>query len=111
VNFASAFRQWYFGQDAKRLAALSPALHADEITKPVLLIQDPYDAGGESGVAGALRTALARTANPAEYLEIDGEFSRGLPRARLQVLTAIQEFFVVNIYDFGVKIGPLKVQK
>ena len=48
---------------------------------------------------------------PKQYLEIDGEFARGLPRARLQVLTAIQEFFVVNIYDFGVKIGPLKVQK
>jgi dipeptidyl aminopeptidase/acylaminoacyl peptidase len=111
VNFNSEFRQWYFGRDVKRLAELSPARHADEITKPVLLIQDPFDAGGESGVAGALRTALARTANPAEYLEITSEFTRGLPRARLQVLTAIQEFFVVNIYDFGVKIGPLKVQK
>jgi pimeloyl-ACP methyl ester carboxylesterase len=111
VNFSSEFRRWYFGRDVKRLAELSPAQHADEITKPVLLIQDPYDAGGESGVAGSLRSALARTANPAEYLEISGEFGRGLPRARLQVLTAIQEFFVVNIYDFGVKIGPLKVQK
>jgi acetyl esterase/lipase len=111
VNFASEFRRWYFGGNARRLAALSPAQHADEITKPVLLIQDPYDAGGESGVAGDLRTALGRTGNPAEYLEITGEFSRGLPRARLQVLTAIQEFFVVNIYDFGVKIGPLRVRK
>ena len=111
VNFANQFRQWYFGHDTKRLAALSPAQHADEITKPVLLIQDPFDAGGESGVSGALRAALGRTANPAEYMEITGEFARGLPRARLQVLTRIQEFFVVNIYDFDVKIGTLKVQK
>jgi pimeloyl-ACP methyl ester carboxylesterase len=111
VNFASEFRQWYFGTNAKRLAALSPAQHADEITKPVLLIQDPEDEGGETGVAGAMRSALTRAGNPPDYLEITGEFTRGLPRARLQVLTAIQEFFVVNIYEFGVKIGPLKVRK
>lgn len=111
VNFASEFRRWYFGGDTKRLAALSPARHAEEITKPVLLIQDPHDAGGESGVASALRSALTRAGNPPEYLEITGEFARGLPRARLQVLTKIQEFFVMNIYDFGVKIGPLKVKK
>jgi dipeptidyl aminopeptidase/acylaminoacyl peptidase len=111
VNFASEFRYWYFGGDAKRLAALSPARHADEITKPVLLIQDPEDAGGEAGTAGAMRSALTRAGNPPEYLAITGEFTRGLPKARLQVLTAIEEFFVVNIYEFGVKIGPLKVKK
>jgi pimeloyl-ACP methyl ester carboxylesterase len=111
VNFASEFRHWYFGGDARRLAALSPAQHADEITKPVLLIQDPEDAGGEAGAADALRSALTRAGNPPEYLAITGEFARGLPKVRLQVLTAIEEFFVVNVYEFGVKIGPLKVKK
>ncbi len=111
VNFASELRRWYFGHDKARLAALSPAQHPELFTKPVLLLQDPYDAGGEAGVSSALRSALSKAGNPPEYLEISGEFTRGLPKARLQAWTKVQEFMMISLYDFDVKIGIPKVQK
>jgi pimeloyl-ACP methyl ester carboxylesterase len=111
VNFASELRRWYFGHDKARLAALSPARHAELLTKPVLLVQDPYDAGGEAGVSATLRSALGKAGNPPEYLEITSEFTRGLPKARLQTWTKVQEFVMVSLYDFDVKIGETKVQK
>lgn len=111
VNFSSEFRRWYFGTDLKHLAAISPARHPDLLTKPILLIQDPYDVGGEAGTAAALRSALSHTSNPADYLEITGEFARGLPEARRKVYSKVEEFFNLNIYNFNVKIGDTKVQK
>jgi dipeptidyl aminopeptidase/acylaminoacyl peptidase len=111
VNFASEFRRWYFGTDAARLAAISPARHPELITKPVLLIQDPRDLDGEAGESGALRSALSHTNNPADYLETTGAFTRGLPEARTEVFAKIEDFFDQNLYDFNVKVGEPKVQK
>ncbi|HWA09740.1 MAG TPA: alpha/beta fold hydrolase [Opitutaceae bacterium] len=111
INFASEFRSWYFGTDAKHLAEISPSRHADLITKPVLLIQDPYDPSGEAGAATALRSALARGSNPADYLEITNAYARGLPNARQQVFAKVEEFFNLNVYNFNVKIGDTKVQR
>ncbi|MES1166599.1 MAG: alpha/beta fold hydrolase, partial [Pseudomonadota bacterium] len=111
VNFSGELRRWYFGQDAKRLAAISPARHPEQLTKPVLLIQDPFDVSGESGESSALRSALAHTSNPADYLETTGEFTRRLPAASTQVFAKMEDFFNLNVYDFNVKIGETKVQK
>jgi acetyl esterase/lipase len=111
VNFASEFRQWYFGTDPKLLSAISPARHPEAITKPILLIQDPLDLDGEAGESKALRSALSHTNNPADYLETTGAFNRGLPGARTEVYAKMEDFFNDNLYDFNVKVGVPKVQK
>jgi dipeptidyl aminopeptidase/acylaminoacyl peptidase len=111
VNFLSEFRRWYFGRDAARLAAISPARHPELLTKPVLLIQDPLDVSGESGESPALRAALAHSSAAPDYLEITSAFTRGLPGARAKVFLKLEEFFNLNIYDFNVKIGEIKEKK
>jgi len=111
VNFASEVRRSYFGKDNARLAAISPARHAEQLTAPVLLIQDPYDVSGEAGESSALRSALARVGRPADYYETTGEFTRRLPVASTRVFSRMEDFFNLNLYDFNVKVGVPKVQK
>ena len=111
VNFPNEVRRWYFGTDTARLAEHSPARHPDLLTKPVLLVQDPFDLDGESGEAAALRAALGHTQNPAEYLEVTGAFGRGLPAARAAAYVKIEDFFNLNLYDFNVKLGQPTIVK
>ncbi|GGY31932.1 prolyl oligopeptidase [Pseudoduganella albidiflava] len=70
---ASIYRR-YVGDDVKELDRISPALHADTIKAPVLLIHGGKDAIAPKEHAFRMRDALARAGSPPDWYYVDYEW-------------------------------------
>ncbi len=69
-----SFYERYVGDDIKELDRISPALHADTITAPVLLIHGGKDTIAPKEHAFRMRDALAKAGRPPEWYYVDYEW-------------------------------------
>ncbi|MBI1213673.1 MAG: prolyl oligopeptidase family serine peptidase [Alphaproteobacteria bacterium] len=60
-------------RDRERMAATSPALHADRIRAPLLLIHGTYDTTVPIGQSDEMAKAMERAGKPYEYVRLEGE--------------------------------------
>ncbi|MBB3224713.1 alpha/beta hydrolase family protein [Pseudoduganella umbonata] len=72
-TFTSYWRR-YIGDDVKELDRISPALHADTIKAPVLLIHGGKDKITPKEHAFRMRDALAKAGRPPEWYYVDYEW-------------------------------------
>ncbi len=79
--------------DRERLKATSPALHADQIKAPVLLIHGTMDRTVPIDQSEAMDKALRRAGKPHQFIELEGgdhQLSRN--SHRLTVFKALEDF-------------------
>ena len=109
LNFhQEASRRFLFG-GATRLASVLD--HAETLQKPLLLIVNPPPDSIIALQNDALRSRLARLGRPPAMLVADHPDGRELPGAQTKRFRRISEFLNLNLYDFGVKVGPTEVVK
>ncbi len=85
-------------EDGARLDATSPALHADQVRAPVLLMHGKLDTTVPYLQSEMERDALTRAGKKVEFVTFDGDdhyFS--LASTRIQMLTALEKFLKENI--------------
>jgi dipeptidyl aminopeptidase/acylaminoacyl peptidase len=115
LNALPTFRQQvnraYLEGGRVKLSDLSVLAHADELNAPVFIATrtdlHEYLAAGVSD----LRSQLKRRDIPSVSVTYNEDFTHGLPAARARLYRELEEFFNLNLYDYGVKIGPTKVMK
>ena len=106
INFIQeAQRAYLFGGTPHLASVLSGA---DLLTKPVMLIIDGPSNGTIAEQNDSLRSKLKQLKRPPEFLQAESPEGQNLPGARAKTFRRIGEFFNLNLYDFGVKIGPTK---
>ena len=84
--------------DAEQMKAVSPALHADKFTAPVLLIHGEADDNVPIDQSEEMEKALRRAGKSVQFVEIPHEghqFSR--PGSLLKLMTEIERFVGTNI--------------
>ncbi|MBS0579029.1 MAG: S9 family peptidase [Proteobacteria bacterium] len=86
------------GTDKTKLAEQSPALHADRIKVPVLLVHGSQDYTVRVGESEAMAKALQRYNVPNELVIIKGgEHQLSEPSMRLTLYTKLEEFLARNL--------------
>jgi pimeloyl-ACP methyl ester carboxylesterase len=99
-------RRAYFGDDAKKLRAASPAAHADLLKNPVMIVQ----ADANSALGGRALGRTAEKENPdSVFLPLNGNEAAPLPLAKAALFEKISGFLNANIYNYAVKIGAMQV--
>lgn len=84
--------------DAARLHATSPALHADQVRAPVLLLHGIGDTTVPIEQSEEERDALVRAGKKVEFVQLPGtDHYLSLAETRIQVLTEIERFLKTNI--------------
>jgi dipeptidyl aminopeptidase/acylaminoacyl peptidase len=84
--------------DAARIRATSPALHADRINVPVLLMHGVEDTTVPIAQSKIMRDALRRARKPVEYVELGGDDHQlGLAETRIRVLSELERFLAASI--------------
>lgn len=84
--------------DAARIADTSPALHADAIRAPVLLLHGADDTTVPIAQSNAMRDALQAAHKPVHFVELEGDdHSLQLAATRVRVLGEIEKFLAANI--------------
>ncbi|HEX8601346.1 MAG TPA: S9 family peptidase [Pseudoduganella sp.] len=74
VKSRASFYRRYVGDDVKELDRISPALHADTIKAPVLLIHGGKDTIAPKEHAFRMRDALTKAGRPPEWYYVDYEW-------------------------------------
>jgi pimeloyl-ACP methyl ester carboxylesterase len=125
----------YFG-DTRSLKEVPLLRHPEKITKPVCLLTFPGDDGAQRTSIylenRKFASALKRQGTPVEIneldkhfigdidstltasepkstvVELDREFAQRLPQAEAAVYRTLEYFLNAYIYDYQVKLGPLK---
>ncbi len=108
-NFSAEVPRRYFFGDSARLTAVSkdpPAL-----TKPVMLVVTGPPAGVINRQNASLRSDLERLGRSPEFFETESTFARNLPGAQAKLFRRMEEFFNLNLYDYGVRVGPATEKK
>jgi dipeptidyl aminopeptidase/acylaminoacyl peptidase len=84
--------------DSARLEATSPALHADQVRKPILLMHETGDTTVPIEQGEEERDALHQAGKSVEFVELEGDdhYLR-LAATRVRVLTEIEKFLNANI--------------
>ncbi len=84
--------------DSKKIAAASPALHADQIKIPVLLMHGRDDTIVAIEQSLVMESALESAGKPVQFVRLDGDdHYMNFAATRLQVLTEIEKFLAANI--------------
>ena len=84
--------------DAARLDATSPELHADQVRIPVLLMHGKMDTTVSYDQSVEERDALARAGKKVDLVTFDGDdHYLTLASTRIQMLTALEAFLKANI--------------
>lgn len=109
INFErETQRAFLLGGSAKLTSVLDGAA---TLTKPVMLIVNSPEDSPIALQNASLRSQLSRLHRPPEFLQPDNPFAADLPGERAKTFRRIGEFFNLNLYDYGVKVGPAKVIK
>jgi dipeptidyl aminopeptidase/acylaminoacyl peptidase len=84
--------------DAARIDATSPALHADQVKIPVLLMHGVGDTTVPIEQSEEERDALQKAGKKVEFIQFEGEdHYLNLAETRVRVLTEIERFLKANI--------------
>jgi dipeptidyl aminopeptidase/acylaminoacyl peptidase len=84
--------------DAARIDATSPALHADQVKIPVLLMHGVGDTTVPIEQSEEERDALQKAGKKVEFIQFEGEdHYLNLAETRIRVLTEIERFLKANI--------------
>jgi hypothetical protein len=59
----------------------------------------------------SLRDDLERLGRSPEFFETESTFARNLPGAQAKLFRRMEEFFNLNLYDYGVRVGPATEKK
>jgi hypothetical protein len=59
----------------------------------------------------SLRSDLERLGRSPEFFETESTFARNLPGAQAKLFRRMEEFFNLNLYDYGVRVGPATEKK
>ena len=94
--------------DWKKLSVVN---HADALLQPVFLLVEPARSAAIDRSVAELRSKLKALRRAPDYLELDPGFAPGLPKARAAAYRKLEEFFNLRLYDYGVKVGPVKEVK
>ena len=85
-------------EDSARIDAASPALHADRVRVPVLLMHGRLDTTVPYGQSEAERDALERAGKTVEFVAFDADdHYLTLAETRIQMLTHLERFLKTNI--------------
>lgn len=108
TNFnQSAMRQW-LERGKTPVGDLSVIAHADQLEAPVMLLRARTGNLEIDRENDLLEAKLKHLARPPEYVELPVDYALGLAGARGAAFRQIESFLNANLYDFKVKIGPLK---
>ncbi|MBC7369603.1 MAG: prolyl oligopeptidase family serine peptidase [Undibacterium sp.] len=106
IDFAQEVRRAFLlGGSAKLTSVLS---HVETLTKPVMLIVNRPEDDPIALQNAFLRAKLSRQGLDPELLQTANPFAADLPLERAKTFRRIGEFFNLNLYDYGVKVGPTK---
>lgn len=94
--------------DWKRLSVVA---QADALTLPVFLLVEPTRNPVIDTTTAELRAKLKALKRAPDFLELDPGFGPGFPKARAATYRKIEEFFNLRLYDYDVRIGPVKEVK
>ncbi len=106
INFAQEAQRAFFFKNARGLTSVLDT--PERLTKPVLLIVNGRDSSTIATQNDSLQSKLKRLGHPADYVQAENSADQDLPGARAKTFRRIEEFFNLNLYDFGVKVGPSK---
>jgi dipeptidyl aminopeptidase/acylaminoacyl peptidase len=90
---------------------LSVVAQADALTLPVFLLVEPTRNPVIDATTAELRAKLKALKRAPDFLELDPGFGPGFPKARATTYRKIEEFFNLRLYDYDVRIGPVKEVK
>lgn len=103
-----ARRAFLFGGTAKWASVLSSP---ETLTKPVMLIVNQRDDSVIAVQNASLRSKLSRLGTAPEFIQTEIPKEVFLPGSHAKKFRQMSEFFNLNLYDFGVKVGPTKELK
>ena len=107
----TAVPRGFYDRDQTDWKKLSVGQGADSLRNPVFfLVESTRNEAIDTSVSD-LRSKLKSLKRAPDYLELDPGFSPGAPKARAAVYRKIEEFFNLKLYDYGVKLGPIKEVK
>jgi dipeptidyl aminopeptidase/acylaminoacyl peptidase len=93
ISEVTAVWQDRFGNDRKKMDAASPALHADAVRIPVLLMHGRDDTTVPIEQSLAMESALKSAGKTVQFVRLDGDdHYLNFAATRLQVLTEIDRF-------------------
>lgn len=86
-------------KDAARLDATSPALHADKVRAPVLLLHSERDVTVPIAQSEGMEIALKKAGKKVEFIRLSGEDDHylSLEASRLNLLQETERFLAANI--------------
>lgn len=102
-NKGSSFLYWKSrigdpDSDSEQIKAVSPALHADKFTAPVLLVHGQTDSTVPPEQSDMMNTALQKAGKQVKLVKIPGDdHSLVFSESRIAALTAIGEFLKANL--------------
>jgi dipeptidyl aminopeptidase/acylaminoacyl peptidase len=110
VDFKQEVQRAFFRSGRVPLKELSVLNSAETLTRPVFLLNNLEGTVPEEIVVetSALRGALKRLGRPAEYLELDRDYTLGLPAARANAFRKFDEFFNLNLYNYKTESGEVQ---
>ena len=86
------------GDDSAQLDAASPALHADRVTAPVLLLHSELDFTVPIEQSEIMESALQKAGKKVQFVRIAGDdHYLSLEQTRLRVLEELEKFLAANI--------------
>lgn len=107
---ASAF----FG-NAEKLKETPLIKQAEKIVAPILVCNYRGVGGGQETTthlnARRLVSSVSSNNPTSELFELTDDYVANLPRAKAEVFRKIEDFLNINIYDYKVKMGELKILK
>eukprot|EP01036_Dinobryon_divergens_P032662 gene32662-42302_t len=103
--FREARRAFFFGETPLLTSVLETST---TLTRPVMLIVNSRDNSVIATQNDTLRSRLTRAGRAPEYLQTTTPEGFYLAGERVKTFRRIEEFLNLNLYDFGVKVGPTK---
>lgn len=104
-NFYQEATRAFLQRGQTDLAPLSVLHRTETLTRPVFLVVNAARTDAVGIDNARLRDQLRGRDITADYIEVNADFTAGLPAARRVVYDRLEEFLNLNLYDFKVKIG------
>ncbi len=97
-NTAENYWMARIGKDSAQRDAASPALHADRVTAPILLLHSELDVTVPIEQSEIMEQALQKAGKKVEFVRIPGDdHYMSLEQTRLRVLQEVEKFLAANI--------------